>query len=88
MEKTIYWEKLWANRGRPPPPHPPLNPPLGADWELAGFYPETSWGEYSPQTSEIPPKILGLSWFLCDFYVAGKMNRYCIAARLSSKSNL
>jgi len=22
------------------------------------------------------------------FYVAGKMNRYCIAARLSSKSNL
>jgi len=42
-------------------------------------------GGYSPQTSEIPPQEFQDCLY---FYVVQKMNRYCIAARLSSKSNL
>jgi len=44
----------------------------------AGFYPGTSWGGIFPQEFQD----------CLYFYVTGKMNRYCIAARLSSKSNL
>jgi len=52
----------------------------------AGFYPGTSWGNIPPpkKTSEIPQEFQDCLYF----YVARKMNRYCIAARLSSKANL
>jgi len=32
-----------------------------------GFYPGNSWGIFPPQISEIPPRISGLSLFLCGW---------------------